>query len=109
MERDLAARRIYLANRTLAASAYFFGIPALYLVLTERRKKPFIGEHSARALLLWTGYFLFFFVLRSGVNWLGARWPFPGLDYVEFFLILFGYLYLFWQGVLCYRGRWVKK
>ena len=70
-------------ERFLIASAYLFGVPALYIILTEYRKKKYIGFHGAQALMLWIVYFAMFFTVRFGLNLLLAIRYFPPAEMVE--------------------------
>jgi uncharacterized membrane protein len=40
-------------NRFLAASAFLFFIPSLYIILTGKRKNPALCRVSSEALLFW--------------------------------------------------------
>jgi uncharacterized membrane protein len=75
-------------NRLLAASAYLFGVPALYIILTGERKRPMVGEHGAQALLLWISFFAIFFLLRLAINLLWLLVYIPHLDYLETLAVL---------------------
>lgn len=59
------------------------GFPALYIVLTGLRKKADIGFHGGQALVLWTWFFLIFFLLRFLVNLIWSLVYIPYLNYLE--------------------------
>ncbi len=50
-----------ISDRILIATAYLFGIPALYIVLTDARKKKYVGGHGAQAFFTWIIFFIIFF------------------------------------------------
>lgn len=65
-------------------SAYLFGIPALYIVLSDCRKREYAGYHGAQAFLLWAIFFMVFFTLRFNLDRMlmiryaaGAEWIEP--------------------------------
>ncbi len=45
-------------DKLLSAAAYAIGIPALYIILGDKRKDPFTGFHGAQALFLWIALFV---------------------------------------------------
>ncbi len=67
----------------LAALAYLFGVPALYITLTGLRKKDFIGYHGAQALYLWVSYFALIFVFRFLLDLIWHFWYFSPLGWLE--------------------------
>jgi len=70
-------------QRILAASAYLFGIPAIYIVLTEQQRKSFVRYHADRALVLWLIGFGVFFSLRMLIDFIWSKNYLPGLIYLE--------------------------
>jgi len=77
-----------MKNKTLAALAYIFWVPSLYIVLTEMRREEYVGFHGGQALLLWTWIFVVFFLLRFLVN---LVWRFYYVPYLDVLEILFGF------------------
>jgi uncharacterized membrane protein len=55
-------------DRLLAAISYAFGIPSLYIILTEKRKEKFTGYHGVQALYLWILIVLLWILLRALQN-----------------------------------------
>jgi len=94
-----------MKDKTLAASAYIFAIPSLYIVLTEKRRDEFIGYHGAQALRLWTFFCIIFFVLRFLVNLLWSFIYIPYLDLLEIFAALAFWIYALYCGLRSYRGE----
>lgn len=72
-----------LKDRILAAAAYIFGIPALYIILTENRHRPFLGYHGTQALKLWLIYLGSFFALRLIINLIWLNYYVPALAILE--------------------------
>jgi uncharacterized membrane protein len=94
-----------LNDRILASSAYIFGIPALYIVLTDLRKKEFIGGHGAQALVLWIVYFVTFFAIRSLVNLAWLIRYIPYLDWMETLAVVIMGAYAVYCGFRSFRGE----
>jgi uncharacterized membrane protein len=69
--------------RLLSASAYLFGIPALYIVLTVKEKGDFVRRHGSQAFLLWIAFFVIFFMIRLLIDWLWSWAYMPGLAWFE--------------------------
>jgi uncharacterized membrane protein len=94
-----------MSDKLLAVFAYLFWIPALYIVLSEKRREKFVGFHGGQALILWTVIFLIFFAVRLLVN---LVWGFFYVPYLEALEILTGaglYGYALYCGWRCWRGR----
>jgi hypothetical protein len=70
-------------DRILASSAYLFGIPALYIILTANRKKPYVGQHGARAFFLWVFFLAVFFGVRALNDYVWSRNFIPQLERLE--------------------------
>lgn len=89
-------------DKVFAASAYLFGVPALYIILTEHRKKKFLGEHGARAFLLWLTFIFVFFALRFVIDSIWVTNFVPQLERVEPAALLLMATYLLYRGVRCF-------
>lgn len=50
-------------DKLLCAASYAIGIPALYIMLTDKRKEKFAGYHGTQALVLWIAYLIVWIVL----------------------------------------------
>lgn len=92
-----------MKNKTLAAAAYVFFIPSLYIVLTGRRKSEFVGFHGGQALVLWVFIFFFFFLARFLVNLAWLFFYIPHLEWVEALAGLGGWMYAVYCGLRAYR------
>ena len=94
-----------MKDKLLAAAAYVFWIPSLYIVLTEKRKEEFLGQHGARALFLWVKIFIAFFALRFLVNLIWRLAYLPNLDWIETAAAALLWGYAAYQGVRAARGE----
>ena len=67
-------------DKMLCGAAYAIGIPALYIILTEKRKAKFTGFHGTQALFLWIGIVISWIVLRVFLDliWNIVYLPFLG-------------------------------
>lgn len=81
--------KVGLSARILSASAYLFGIPALYIVLTVKQKDDFARRHGSQAFLLWVSFFVIFFMIRMIIDWLWSRAYVPGLAWFEIVAVVF--------------------
>jgi uncharacterized membrane protein len=91
-------------DRITAAAAYVFWVPSLYIVLTDKRREGYVGFHGCQALLLWTGIFMIFFLIRFLVN---LVWSFYYLPYLDLLEVLTGaglWGYVFYCGIRSFRG-----
>lgn len=77
--------RINFKERVLSASAYIFGIPALYIVLTGDKKKSYVGTHGAQAFTFWASFLAIFFAIRFFIDLI---WRVSYLPQLEMFEIL---------------------
>ena len=82
-----------MREKLLVASAYIFSVPALYIVLTEKRYSERIGREGGQALLLWVRIFLIFFAVRFLVNLIWRIYYVPRLETLELVagIVLWGY------------------
>ena len=72
-----------MKDRLMSASAYLFGIPALYIILTEHKRKKFLGYHGPQAFYLWLAYFVIFFGVRYLIDRVWANNYIAGLNVIE--------------------------
>jgi len=80
-------------NKLLAAAAYAFFIPSLYIALTDKRKQKFLAFAAAQSIILWIVYILIFIVLRILLNLIWTISYFPILNQIVLFikLTMWGY------------------
>ncbi|MBU0687469.1 MAG: hypothetical protein KKB81_06465 [Candidatus Margulisbacteria bacterium] len=70
-------------KRLFAATCYIFGIPSLYIILSNLRKVKSLAFHAAQALSLWFFEILFLIVIRIFVFWLNNSYGLAVLkDYI---------------------------
>jgi hypothetical protein len=100
--------KISIKERILSFSAYTFGLPALYIVLTEDRDKNFSGYHGAQAFKLWCFYFGIFFAYRFLVDLVWKIRYLPGLERLEIFMVLGMGTYALFCGYLSLSGKSFK-
>ncbi|HTY13126.1 MAG TPA: hypothetical protein VMD02_02940 [Candidatus Omnitrophota bacterium] len=64
-------------ERLLAAAAYAFFIPSLYIILTDKRKDHFLSYAAAQSLFLWIFYGLMVLVVHfvRDLIWTLAYFP----------------------------------
>lgn len=93
-----------LSDRFLAAAAYIFWVPSLYIVLTDKRRAEFIGFHGGQALILWTVIFIIFFAVRFLVNLIWSVFYIPYLDIIEILTGASLYGYAVYCGWRAYQG-----
>ena len=93
-------------DRLLASSAYLFGIPALYIVLTDNHKKGFVGAHGARAFLLWVLFFAVFFGVRALIDRVWETNFVPELELLEPVAVAVMAAYALFCGYRSLRGRY---
>ncbi|MFA6431346.1 MAG: hypothetical protein WCV91_03055 [Candidatus Margulisiibacteriota bacterium] len=91
-------------DKKLSALAYLLGIPSLYIILTDRRKKAFVGFHGEQAFKLWWAFILSFFALRALINLIWYFNYLPGMEYVEALLSVYFVLYAAYCAYRSYRG-----
>ncbi|MFH1542316.1 MAG: hypothetical protein ABIE84_04410 [bacterium] len=86
-----------MKSRLFAASAYLFGIPALYIVLTQNKGAGFVRYHAEQALYLWLTYLTIFFLIRLFIGLLWSAQYIPGLQFLELAAVLFMAAYLLYR------------
>ena len=59
-------------DRMLAGFSYAVGFPAIYIILSEKRKDAFVGYHGAQAMFLWIGIMVLWIGMRVFLNFLDS-------------------------------------
>lgn len=67
-------------DKILAAGAYAFFVPSLYIILTKKRRNKLSAFHAAQALLLWLSILIIFILLRVLLNFI---WALSYLPFIE--------------------------
>jgi len=97
-----------LNDKIFASSAYLFGIPALYIVLTEKKKEDYLGYHGQQALLLWVWFFILFFSLRFLINLVWSFFYIPYLEKTEVLLAVLMVGYVLFCAYRSFNGQKFK-
>ncbi|MCX5750574.1 MAG: hypothetical protein NT099_02705 [Candidatus Saganbacteria bacterium] len=95
---------LFKNEKTLAAAAYLFGVPALYIILTDLRNNKYLSFHAAQAGLLWLSWIVAIVVVRilfSLIWLLFYAWP---LDPLAFLVNLVIWGYIAFCGYRVYKG-----
>jgi uncharacterized membrane protein len=92
-------------DRILAGFSYAAGFPAIYIILSEKRKDAFVGYHGAQAMFLW---------IAIAAVWIGCRLLLNLLDSVGISFTLFDslvsvgvfglWMYALYCGFRAYNG-----
>ena len=69
-------------DKLLAAAAYAFFIPSLYIILTDKRKVKFAAYAAAQSILLWLIYLVIFILLRVLLSLIWSVFYFPFFETV---------------------------
>ena len=60
--------------KLLSATCYFFGVPSLYVILSNLRKKKKIASHAAQSLMLWGFELLLMLLVRVFMMWIAGSY-----------------------------------
>ena len=60
-------------ERLTAAAGYLLFFPALYVILTEKRKNEYLALHSSQALFYWAFSFILLLAIRIAVDYVMVR------------------------------------
>lgn len=92
-------------DRILAGFSYAVGFPAIYIILSEKRRDAFVGFHGAQAMFLW---------IAIAAAWIGIRLFLNLLDSVGIYfslldslsgLVIFAlWIYALYCGFRAYNG-----
>ena len=93
-----------LTEKQLAAGAYVFGVPALYIILTKYRYNKFLSFHAAQAFVLWVLWFLMLIGVRLGFNFLWNLGFFWLLDPLAFWINCLLWFLMAFCGYRVYKG-----
>ena len=92
-------------EKLLIASAYIFGIPSLYIILTDKRKNKSTAFHATQALLFWIAIFILYFVLRLFVDLIWTYYYTVLLDWLINLIVFGSWIYLINLGFNAYLGK----
>jgi uncharacterized membrane protein len=92
-------------DRILAGFAYAVGFPSLYIILSEKRKDPFVGYHGTQAMFLWIAILVIWIGIRVFLNFLDSVGIyFALLDSLSSMLIFALWIYSLYNGFRAYNG-----
>ncbi|MFA5098004.1 MAG: hypothetical protein WC490_05185 [Candidatus Margulisiibacteriota bacterium] len=95
-------------DRINAAFSYAFFFPALYIILTEKRKKEYLALHSSQALFYWVFSFVLLILVRSGTDHIMSLVYIRPFEIVLPLLMWLIWLYALWCAFLVLLGRQVN-
>jgi uncharacterized membrane protein len=97
--------KILSDDRILAGSAYAAGFPSLYIILSDKRKDPFVGYHGTQAMFLWIAILVAWIGMRIFLNFLDSIGIyFALLDSLSSILIFLLWIYALYSGFRAYNG-----
>ena len=100
--------QISFFDRLTAAAGYLLFIPALYIILTEKRKNEYLALHSSQALFYWTFSFITLVAIRSGVDHVMTRVYIRPFEIILPFTMWAIWLYSLYCSFLAVLGRQVN-
>ena len=95
-------------DRINAALSYAFFFPALYIILTEKRKKEYLALHSSQALFYWVFSFILLLSIRASLDYIMVRAYIRPFEMVLPVLIRGIWLYSLYCAFLSLLGRQVN-
>jgi uncharacterized membrane protein len=92
-------------DRILAGFSYAAGFPAIYIILSEKRRDPFVGYHGAQAMFMWIGIMITWIGLRVFLNLLDSVGiSFAFLDSLASLAVFGLWVYAIYCGFRAYNG-----
>ncbi len=95
-------------NRLLAAASYAIGIPALYIILTDKRKEKFLNYHGSQSLFLWIGIIVAWILLRILLDMIWSLVSIPFLDSLVSLIGLALWVYALFCAYKAYLGEYFE-
>ena len=93
-------------DRVLAGAAYAVGIPAIYIIMTEKRKDEFVGMHGVQAMFYWVGLMVAWIGLRVFLSLLDSIGIyFALLDSLSSLAVFLLWVYALYFGFRAYMGE----
>ena len=92
-------------DKMLCAASYAIGVPALYIILTDKRKDKFAGFHGTQALFFWIAFIVIWVVMSVILNIIFNIVYLPFLNSLANLLLLFIWLYALYCGYRAYMGE----
>lgn len=92
-------------DRIISGFSYAVGFPAIYIILSEKRKDAFVGYHGAQAMFLWIGIMVIWIGLRVMLNFLDSIGiSFALFDSLSSLAIFALWIYALYCGFRAYNG-----
>jgi len=95
-------------DKMLCAASYAFGVPSLYIILTDKRKDKFTGFHGTQSLFMWIGYVVVWIVMKVIIDVVWSIVYLPVLSSLARLVMLLMWLYALWCGYRAYVGEYFK-
>jgi len=95
-------------DRVNAALSYAFFFPALYIILTEKRKKEYLALHSSQALFYWVFSFVLLVAVRYSIDHVMTLVYIRPFEIMLPLLMWLIWLYALWCAFLALLGRQVN-
>ena len=93
-------------DRVLAGAAYAVGIPAIYIIMTEKREKGFVGKHGVQAFFYWIGVMVVWIGLRILLKFFDSIGIyFALLDSLSSIIVFALWVYALYCGFRAYMGE----
>ena len=92
-------------DKVLAGFSYAIGFPAIYIILSDKRRDAFVGYHGAQAMFLWIGILVAWIGIRVFLNFLDSIGIyFALLDSLSSIAVFSAWIYALYCGFRAYNG-----
>lgn len=92
-------------DRLLAGFSYAVAFPAIYILLSDKRRDPFAGYHGAQALFMWLGIMVIWIAIRIFFNFLDSVGIyFAVIDWFSSLIMFSLWIYALYCGMRAYNG-----
>jgi uncharacterized membrane protein len=98
-------KELFKNEKTFAVGAYLFGVPALYIILTDLRKNKFLSFHAAQAGILWLFWIAVVVMVRILFSLIWLLFYAWILDPLAFWINLGFWGYIAFCGYRVYKGE----
>ena len=92
-------------DKMLCGASYALGVPALYIILTDKRKDKFTGFHGTQALFYWVAFIVIAIVMRVVLDFIFNIVYLPFLNSLVNLILLGLWLYALYSGYRAYMGE----
>jgi uncharacterized membrane protein len=92
-------------DRVISGFAYAVGFPSLYIILSDKRRDPFVGYHGTQAIFLWIAIVVIWIGIRVFLNFLDSLGiSFAFLNSLSSVVIFLLWIYALYCGFRAYNG-----